>query len=343
MTGQPPRRAQQDPAEEPPTHLTRRGALIALGGMAAGLALAGPSAGPTPPPGEGAAARGPALNVADFGATGNGRTDDHAGFQRAFAALGARGGQVWVPPGTYRVGSRLDVPFNVLVVGASAQASRIYADPGAGNLVGLSFGNPSAGAGRAQELHGGAMHLGVAGPGPSVANSVGVRVVQGSFCYLQDVLVTDCQQGFRLDGGNGFTASTMLIGPLTSNVKYGLYVTAGPGSKVTDIHLFGGYLWGSEPSIAGGAGLYADAMFSSQLHSLSVEHFHYGVLLTGRTQYNSFHGTRVEKSGSANGTTSYVVSGSGAVANSFVTPFDADVTTTNVTYAEGATGHVYPL
>jgi hypothetical protein len=326
--------------------ITRRGALAALGGLAAGAAaLAASSSGPFPtrlPVGEASAMSAPALNVTDFGATGNGQADDWSSFRKAFATLGDRGGQLWIPPGTYRITGPLDVPRNVLLVGASARASRIFLDPAAGNLVALSFGNPAAGSGRSQEVHGGAMHLGVLGVGP-VEHSVGVLVVQASFCFLQDVFVDSVQQGFRLDGGNGFTASTTIIGPLTSNVQYGMYVTARQGGVVTDTHVFGGYLFGSSPTVPGGAGLYADAMRSSQLHSLSVERFEYGVYLAGTCQNNSFHGVRAEHSGAADGNNAYVCSGAAAVANSFVTPYDADVHSTRVRYTGGATGRVYPL
>jgi hypothetical protein len=170
-----------------------------------------------------------------------------------------------------------------------------------------------------------------------------VLVGQASLCFLEDVYATDVEQGFRLDGGQGFTASTNLIAPLTSNVKYGIYITAGSRGVVTDVHVVGGYLWGASPPIRDGAGLYADALHSSQLHSLSVEGFDYGVRLTGNTQNNSFHGTRAERSGAGDGRSAYVVSGAAAVHNTFVTPFDADVESTHVDYQGGASGRVYPL
>ncbi len=44
------------------------------------------------------------FNVVDYGATGNGTTDDSAAIRRAAAALvTATGGTLWFPPGTYRI------------------------------------------------------------------------------------------------------------------------------------------------------------------------------------------------------------------------------------------------
>ncbi len=70
---------------------TAGGALLALGGLLTACA-------PTPPPD-----LANALDVRDFGAVGDGSTIDTAAFTAAFAALGAEGGTVYVPPGTYEV------------------------------------------------------------------------------------------------------------------------------------------------------------------------------------------------------------------------------------------------
>lgn len=64
---------------------------LALGGLLSGCA-------PPPPPDEETT-----RNVADFGAVGDGITDDTAAFQAAFADLGAGGGSVFVPPGVHAV------------------------------------------------------------------------------------------------------------------------------------------------------------------------------------------------------------------------------------------------
>ena len=54
-------------------------------------------------------------NVLDYGATGDGVTDDSTAIQAAFTVAGLAGGEVHYPPGTYRqVG--ISIPSNVTAV-----------------------------------------------------------------------------------------------------------------------------------------------------------------------------------------------------------------------------------
>ncbi len=58
------------------------------------------------------------LNVKDFGAVGDGQTDDTAAFQKALdAARDARGGTVYAPAGNYFFAGRLNVPNAVTLAG----------------------------------------------------------------------------------------------------------------------------------------------------------------------------------------------------------------------------------
>lgn len=66
------------------------------------------------------------LNVMDYGATGNGTSDDYPAFASAFTALGTVGGVVYVPPGTYNFASgALTPPNNTIVQGAGMDATII--------------------------------------------------------------------------------------------------------------------------------------------------------------------------------------------------------------------------
>jgi len=57
------------------------------------------------------------VSVRDFGAKGDGVTDDTAAFQAALDSLKERGGTVFVPVGTYLIKSHLRVPNNVTLEG----------------------------------------------------------------------------------------------------------------------------------------------------------------------------------------------------------------------------------
>lgn len=60
----------------------------------------------------------PVYNVFQFGATGNGSTDDTAAIQAALTAAGnANGGIVYLPVGTYNVSATLTIPTNVTLEG----------------------------------------------------------------------------------------------------------------------------------------------------------------------------------------------------------------------------------
>ena len=58
-----------------------------------------------------------ALNVRDFGARGDAKTDDTAAFQAALDAASEKGGVVFAPAGQYRLNGSLDVPPGVALEG----------------------------------------------------------------------------------------------------------------------------------------------------------------------------------------------------------------------------------
>jgi hypothetical protein len=65
--------------------------------------------------------QGACLNVLDFGATGNGTTDDTAAIQAAIDA--AQGGALYIPAGTYLCSAQLEVNAQTLIFGDGRAAS----------------------------------------------------------------------------------------------------------------------------------------------------------------------------------------------------------------------------
>ena len=59
----------------------------------------------------------PQVSVKDFGAVGDGATDDTAAFQRALDSLAEKGGTVFVPQGTYLIKTHIRVPNSVTLEG----------------------------------------------------------------------------------------------------------------------------------------------------------------------------------------------------------------------------------
>jgi parallel beta-helix repeat protein len=68
------------------------------------------------------------INVKDFGATGNGTTDDQAALQAALNAAAAQGKSVYIPPGTYNHSGVLTAN-GVAVSGAGAGTSLVATNP----------------------------------------------------------------------------------------------------------------------------------------------------------------------------------------------------------------------
>jgi hypothetical protein len=96
------------------------------------------------------------FNVQDFGATGNGTTDDTAAIQATLNCLGsAGGGTCLVPPGTYICSSTLSIPQLVILRGAGPQSST------------LSFSNTGDGLARINAVNGS----------------------YGDYCYVEDLCI----------------------------------------------------------------------------------------------------------------------------------------------------------
>src|SRR5207245_1252102 len=126
---------------------------------------------------------------------------------------------------------------------------------------------------------------------------VGVLVSRTNNVTLDNVLVQNVETAYKLDGGptGVWNSETTLINPIAINVVYGLYVTAS-GGAVTDIRCCsGGYFYG--PGATTGQGIHADAMQSSTFSAFSLEHFSYGIVLSGTSDSDTFFGGRLESSG----------------------------------------------
>lgn len=86
-------------------------------------------------------------DVMDFGAKGDGKTDDTSAFQKALAEAGKEGGIVFVPPGKYLIKSHLNIPQNVTLEGVAKAppttslegGSILLAVEGKGSLEGEPF------------------------------------------------------------------------------------------------------------------------------------------------------------------------------------------------------------
>ncbi len=58
------------------------------------------------------------IDIRDFGAKGDGKTDDTSAFQNALEKAGENGGVVSVPPGQYRLNGIISIPEGVALEGS---------------------------------------------------------------------------------------------------------------------------------------------------------------------------------------------------------------------------------
>ena len=80
------------------------------------------------------------LDVTQFGATGNGTTDDAAAIRLAIDSLHGKRGVVYFPPGNFLLNSGLDLPDSVIIRGATSDSTHlIFNFNGAvGNAINIS-------------------------------------------------------------------------------------------------------------------------------------------------------------------------------------------------------------
>jgi len=82
------------------------------------------------------------VDVTDFGARGDGETDNTSAFQVALDAVGKTGGTVFVPPGRYAIRGTLEVPRDVAIEGTWRGPARSTDSKGSTLLAFSGKGDP---------------------------------------------------------------------------------------------------------------------------------------------------------------------------------------------------------
>lgn len=188
----------------------------------------------------------------DYGATGNGVTDDTTAVQAAFTALQSTGGTLFVPAGTYLVSSVITCTGTVNVIGAGPGVSVFHQSSTTANAItynataalagvsitGISLTGPGSGSGIGLLLegNGGAAQVNGANVGNIVVSgfgSHGVSVINATGCTFESIFTSSLGgNALLLTGGSGNTATAISGGPISTTSATLIYgVNNAPWSR----------------------------------------------------------------------------------------------------------------
>ena len=175
------------------------------------------------------------ISVRDFGATGNGSTDDSAAIQAALDAAGANG-EVLFPRGNYRCVSGLVVPDGCTLIGSGSEQNdqagdvRLIFPSLTGTQPGLR--NPTVSAGNALKKQGLEQYIGVQRmtlEGPSVSAGV---AIYASNAKLTDVVIFKWSVGVHNNAGYYSSVLDSDISYCATGILLGSPPTLGSGGDL---------------------------------------------------------------------------------------------------------------
>jgi len=185
------------------------------------------------------------VSVKDFGAIGDGTTDDTAAIQAAVNSVSSNGGQVIFPSGSYKTTSEILIPSsNVSLIGDSELSTKIIRI-GSGNTIRFysASGLNSVGVSRISFI------------GQDVGITSGNHLVFKN-CYkitVQNVNVNNGFSGFEFESSNNIRVHTVnmnFTNALSSSARHGMhFVTQNADVFVSFVNIWMGYIV-TTPSLA---------------------------------------------------------------------------------------------
>ena len=136
------------------------------------------------------------VSVKDFGAVGNGSTNDTAAFESARVALGAQGGTIYVPPGVYLVtaGGVGAINAPIYILGAGREATIItVASQNAGDLFSFTFTGRGSGISA----------LSIKYATQPTTSRAAVNIENATSAIVRDLYIEFCEDGVRLGNSQG--------------------------------------------------------------------------------------------------------------------------------------------
>ena len=166
---------------------------------------------------------GDVISVKNYGALGDGATDDSAAFQTACTALGVAGGTLYIPRGRYRINSTINVPRKVRIMGAGMD-STILQPTFAGTVFKIDLtaftpfpGSPDASVGW-NDFQIDCVNQ---------ANVIGIECIHCRFTNIHNLKFKGCATNIKIDRGRNHSVQT-IFSEGTSTLKAGnLMLTSG--------------------------------------------------------------------------------------------------------------------
>jgi Pectate lyase superfamily protein len=151
------------------------------------------------PPGTGGSASGMLASVKDYGAIGNGSTDDTAAIQNAInSTCSSAGGLLYFPAGNYKITSQVTIPYDQCVLEGTGSRTQITYAPSA-NGVAFLFSKPSPSTN--DIVRGGIRHFWIYSADTSHKKSA-IKLVAVSEFKVEDIRVTGAGSNSTFSGGS---------------------------------------------------------------------------------------------------------------------------------------------
>jgi hypothetical protein len=207
------------------------------------------------------------VNVVNFGATGNGTTDDTAAIQAAINSISS--GVVYIPAGSYLVDS-LTLLEKVAVWGSTDGASILLARSNSINVLTMS-------ATSATKTHVDIRNLKILGNSKTSVTAIYLNGVSSSnrisYVRIYDVFVSACNEGLHLY----YCANTFINNCFVTGTPFGIHLEVCADTNVMDTEVQNGSNAGFY--VVGGAGAYDEGV---RLTGCSTNGQHIGLWVTGQ-------------------------------------------------------------
>lgn len=156
------------------------------------------------------------VSVKDFGATGDGSTDDTVAIQAAHDSFGALGGNLYFPKGIYKISSiNISTPCTLQGSGAFSGGTWIVAADATSNVFNITTSSVSV----IDMLF-----------SQNVTRSAGAYIyfnTASSIGRVENVYMLGCFQGIRIAGVSNFTLRNILISTGVASTGIGILIESG--------------------------------------------------------------------------------------------------------------------